>query len=427
MSENNLEKKDYSKIYHWEDEEELKEQIQRKKSKKVLKREAKEQEKKRKTALAKERSKARITRKGFIGIITGAAFGFAAIVCWVLFAYLGIGFDLTKSLATVNGVKITQKDVNVYLEFLKNQNPDSVPDEDDPQYIVLQENILDSIIVIKLLEEYGSQNGFTVSKKEIEDEYKKLAENYKSEAEFENDLKAKNITPKFLEEQISNQLLRDKIFNKETENAAVSEEEIKKYYDDNDETQFKVPEQIKVSHILIKFNVPEGQQLNDNIKNEAKAKISDIEQHLNEGADFAELAKKYSEDIASAPKGGDIGYISKGQTVAEFENAAFALKVGEVSPIVETTYGFHLLKVTDKKDSYIKSFDEVEDTIKSYLVYNKKMQLWQDFIYTLIDKAEIKYLSELKGQFLDIGESAGSFETTPNSSDATEATVSETS
>ena len=273
---------------------------------------------------------------------------------------------------------------------------------------VLQENILDSIIVLKLLEEYGKQNGFSVTEKEISDEYDKLVKNYQSEAEFEKDLKAKKVTKEFLEEQISNQLLRDKIFNKETANVVVSDAEIKKYYDDNDETTFKVPEQVRVSHILIKFNIPEGQQLNDSIKNEAKVKISDIEKQLAEGGDFAELAKKYSEDTVSAPNGGDIGFISKGQTVAEFEDVAFKLEVGEVSPIVETYYGYHLIKVTEKKDYYIKSYDEVRDTIESYLVNNKKMKVWEDFVYLLIDKAEIKYTSGIKGQLLNIEETTES-------------------
>ena len=408
MGDNNLDKKDYSKIYHWYDEEEQKEVIQKKKSKKVLRRESREKEKKRKVELKKEREKVRVTKKGRIGIIIGAVVVVVAVICWVLFGYLGIGIDFTKTLATVNGIKITKKDVNIYMEFLKNQNPDSIPPENDPQFKVLQENILDSIIVLKLLEEYGKQNGFSVTEKEISDEYDKLVKNYQSEAEFEKDLKAKKVTKEFLEEQISNQLLRDKIFNKETANVVVSDAEIKKYYDDNDETTFKVPEQVRVSHILIKFNIPEGQQLNDSIKNEAKVKISDIEKQLAEGGDFAELAKKYSEDTVSAPNGGDIGFVSKGQTVAEFEDVAFKLEVGEVSPIVETYYGYHLIKVTEKKDSYIKSFDEVRDTIESYLVNNKKMKVWEDFVYLLIDKEEIKYTSGIKGQLLNIEETTES-------------------
>jgi len=427
LEDNNLGKKDYSKIYHWDDEEEQKEQKQKKKSKKVLRREAKEQERKRKAVLKKEKGKARITKKGTTAIIIGAVIFAAVVICWLLFGYLGISLDFTKTFATVNGSKVTQKEVNDYIEVLKNQNPDSVPPKDDPQFKVLQGNILDSIIVLKLLEEYGKQNSIIITKNEINDEYQKLVANYQSEAEFKSELKAKNVSQKFLEEQITSQLLQDKAFNKVTENASVNDEEIKKYYDDNDETLFKVPEQIKVSHILVKFNVPEGQELNDNIKNEAKARINDIEKQLEGGADFAELAKKYSEDVSSASNDGDLGFISRGTTVAEFEEAAFALQVGKVSPVVETYYGYHLIKVTGKKDSYIKSFDEVKDTIKSYLLNNKKMQLWQDFIFSLIDNAEIKYVTELKGQLLDIGQTTDSIDIPSSSGETSEEEVPEAS
>jgi len=427
LEDNNLEKKDYSKIYHWDDEEEKKEFAQKKKSKKVLKREAKEQEKKRKVSLKKEREKVRVTKKGITAVIIGAVIVAAAVICWFLFWYLGIGFDFTKAFATVNGIKVSQKEVSDYIEVLRNQNPDSIPPEDEPEFKVLQGNILDSIIVLKLLEEYGRENGIVITEKEINDEYQNIVANYQSEADFKSDLKAKKITQKFLEEQISSQLLQEKIFNKETENANVSDEEIKKYYDDNNETLFKVPEQIKVSHILIKFNVPEGNELNDSIKNEARAKINDIEKQLEDGADFAELAEKYSEDVASASNGGDIGFINRGTTVAEFEEAAFALQVGEVSPVVETFYGYHLIKVTEKKDPYVKSFDEVKDTIKSYLVNNKKMQLWQDFVYSLIGNAEIKYLTEVKGQLLDIGQDTGSTDIPSDSVEIPEEIVPETS
>jgi len=427
LEDNNLEKKDYSKIYHWDDEEEKKEFAQKKKSKKVLKREAKEQEKKRKVSLKKEREKVRVTKKGITAVIIGAVIVAAAVICWFLFWYLGIGFDFTKAFATVNGIKVSQKEVSDYIEVLRNQNPDSIPPEDEPEFKVLQGNILDSIIVLKLLEEYGRENGIVITEKEINDEYQNIVANYQSEADFKSDLKAKKITQKFLEEQISSQLLQEKIFNKETENANVSDEEIKKYYDDNNETLFKVPEQIKVSHILIKFNVPEGNELNDSIKNEARAKINDIEKQLEDGADFAELAEKYSEDVASASNGGDIGFINRGTTVAEFEEAAFALQVGEVSPVVETFYGYHLIKVTEKKDPYVKSFDEVKDTIKSYLVNNKKMQLWQDFVYSLIGNAEIKYLTKVKGQLLDIGQDTGSTDIPSDSVEIPEEIVPETS
>ncbi len=405
--------KDLKKLFKWDEDEAVEQQETQKKqedsevqkrkvSKKVLKRLEKEKEKQRKKGILEENKKSKITKKGKVIIIAVSSVIILGIVFWLLFGYFGIGFDLTRTLAKVDDLKVTEKELMTYLDFLKNQNESSVPEKSNPQYDVLRQNLLDSIIVLKLIQKYGKNNGFVITDKDIDDELAKLKSNYKSEDEFIKELKTNKITINFLESQIKNQLLRDKIFAKVTKNINVSDEEVKKYYDDNKETLFTVPEQIKVSHILIKFTVPEGQQLTDEIKNQAKAKIEDIQNQLKNGARFEELAKKYSEDTVSGPQGGDIGFISKGQTIAEFENVAFALQVGQVSDIVQTSYGFHLIKVTDKKESYIKSFEEVKETIKSYLINTKQMKAWEDFVYNLIKQAKIVYTTDLKGKLTDL-------------------------
>lgn len=305
-------------------------------------------------------------------------------------------------LAVVNAASIKQNAVDTYVEFLKNQEPTSVPADDTPEFKTLQTNILDSLIVLNVLENYGNKNNFKVTQKEIDDAYQNIVKNYPSESDLEKDLVAKKISKNFLMDQIKSQVLRDKIFTDVTKNVTVTDAEVKKYYDDNKETLFKVPEQIQVSHILIKFNVPEGQELTEQLKKEAYDKIKAVQEKLKSGEDFAALAKSYSEDTASKENGGDIGLISAGQTIKEFEDAAFALKVGEVSDIVETTYGYHLIKVTDHKDAYIKDFSEVTDTIKSYLLNSKQTGEWEKFISDLIIKTNIKYTTDLKGALLDI-------------------------
>lgn len=403
MSDKDENGKDKKEIYHWEEETpESKQEVKVKKSKKVTRREAKEAEKKRQSDLKKEREKTRLSKKGKIILIAGVSVAFIAAVAWLVFFYLGIGIDMTKTYAKFDGGKVTQKEMDSYLEFLKNQDPASIPEESDPQYTVLRQNLMDSVIVTKLIERYAGGNGIVVTDEEVTNEIDTvIKQNYESEAAFEKDLQDKKISRQFLNEQVKSQLMRDKVFAKATESVTVSDSETQKYYDENAETLFMVPEQVRASHILAKFNIPEGQELNDTIKNEAKTKILDVQKQLEEGGDFAELAKKYSEDTASAPNGGDIGFISKGQTVAEFEEAAFALDVGEVSDIVETTFGYHLIKATEKKDAYIKTYDEVKDTIKSYLLNNSQMKAWEDFVYSLVNKAGVVYSTDLKGQLLE--------------------------
>ncbi|MBM3700364.1 MAG: hypothetical protein FJW68_05550 [Actinobacteria bacterium] len=399
--ENNQDNKDYKNLLKWDTDngiDEKKEDDSRKKSKKVLKREEKEQQKKRTLEIIKERRKSRITKKGRVLIIAGVAAAVVALAVWVLFGYFGIWLDLTRTLARAGDTRVSTAELSEYMQFLKNQNPASIPPEGDEQYTVLQQNILDSIIVLKVLKSYGEKNNITVNNKDIEAEYAKIIANYPSEEDFKNDLKAKKISKSFLDKQLENQIIRDRVFNKVTENISVTDEEAFNYFNENSGELFTVPEQVKVSHILIKFNIPEGAELNDVIKKEAKDKISEVRKQLTEGGDFAELAKKYSEDTVSAPNGGDIGFISAGQTVPEFEETAFALETGKYSEIVETYYGYHLITVTEKNEAYVKSFDEVEDTIKTFLLSNKQMEKWQEFITGLMEDIEVEYKTALKGQ-----------------------------
>jgi peptidyl-prolyl cis-trans isomerase D len=138
----------------------------------------------------------------------------------------------------------------------------------------------------------------------------------------------------------------------------VTPTEVQSYYNGNI-TQYQTPEQVRASHIL----------LNTAGKDEAavRKQAEDILQQVKAGADFAELAKKYSEDEGSKPNGGDLDYFSRGRMVPEFEAAAFAIEVGQVSDIVKSQFGFHIIKVTDKKPAVTRSLDEVRPQIEEQL------------------------------------------------------------
>ena len=398
MNEDNNEKKNLKKVYHWDDEEIINEKEGIKEFQRAKKKALKNQPKPKSV----RETKKGLTKTAKILISVLSVIVVLVVAAGVVFGYFGYRFDFSKTLATVNGASIKQNAVDTYVEFLKNQDPTQVPAENTPEFKTLQANILDSLIVLKVLENYADKNNFKVTQKEIDEAYQEIVKNYPSESDFEKDLVAKKVDKDFLIAQISSQVLRDKIFADATKNITIPDAEVKQYYDENKETLFKVPEQIQVSHILIQFNVPEGQELTEQLKKEANDKIKVVQEKLESGEDFATLAKSYSEDTASKENGGDIGLISEGQTIKEFEDAAFALKVGEVNDIVETAYGYHLIKVTDHKDEYIKDFSEVIDTIKSYLLNNKQIEDWEKFVYDLILKTNIEYTTDLKGALLDI-------------------------
>lgn len=130
--------------------------------------------------------------------------------------------------------------------------------------------------------------------------------------------------------------------------------------------QYEVPEQVHVQHILFKTV---GQT--DALVEETKKKAEDVLKQAKKGAKFDDLAKKYSEDPGSKDKGGDLGWIRHGQTVPEFDKEAFSLAPGQISDLVRTQYGFHIIKVLEKQNAHTKPFDEVKDSIRTPLLLNE--------------------------------------------------------
>ena len=164
----------------------------------------------------------------------------------------------------------------------------------------------------------------------------------------------------------------------------VTDADAKKYYDEN-QKYFEQSEQVKASHILIKVE-PTAE---DSEKTTAREKIQEIKQKLEAGGDFAELAKKSSEG-PSGPNGGDLGYFGRGQMVPSFEETAFALEVGHVSEPVETQFGYHLIKVFDKKSGSTTPFEEVKERIEQFLKGQKMNEAVGLYIGTLKEKAEVE-------------------------------------
>lgn len=422
MNEENNEKKDLKKVYQWDDEERISENEETKEMRRAKKKALKNQPKPKNVPETKKR----LTKTGKIIVSVVSVIVVLAVAAGMVFGYFGYRFNFSKTLAKVNGTSIKQDSVDKYVEFLKNQDSTSVPEENTAEFKTLQANILDSLIVLVVLENHADKNNFKATQEEIDNAYQTIVDSYPSESDFEAALTSKNISKVFLMDQLKNEVLREKIFADVTKNIAVTDEEIRQYYDSNRETLFNVPEQVQVSHILIKFNIPEGQELNEQIKTEAYDKIKVIQEKLKNGEDFATLAKTYSEDTENAESGGNLGFISAGQTIEEFEKAAFALKVGEISDIVETTYGYHLIKVTDHTDAYIKDFSEVTDTIKSYLLSNKQNIEWESFIYDLISKTNIEYTTDLKGSLLDVSSTTDTSSSTDTSTSTTDSSTTST-
>jgi peptidyl-prolyl cis-trans isomerase D len=150
------------------------------------------------------------------------------------------------------------------------------------------------------------------------------------------------------------------------QNTVVSDDELKVVYQQNIQ-QFQVPNRVHVEHILLLTTGKTDAEVA-----EIRKKAEDVlAQARKKGANFEDLAKKYSEDPGSKAKGGDVGWVLPGQMVPEFEKASFSLNKGDISDLIKTQYGFHIIKVLDKETAHTKTFDEVKDTLRPNYLLNK--------------------------------------------------------
>lgn len=170
-------------------------------------------------------------------------------------------------------------------------------------------------------------------------------------------------------------------------NVQITQSDLQSYYDQHRD-QYRVPEQAKVSHILIKTPLPgpDG-KVDEKGVAEAQRRAEDLLKQLKSGAKFETLAEKYSEDPGSAKQGGSLGWIGRGQTVPEFEKTAFSLPKGQTSDLVKSSYGFHIIRVDDKQDAHMKSLDEVKSDIEPQLKHLKAQQVTQKQAETLLADA----------------------------------------
>jgi peptidyl-prolyl cis-trans isomerase D len=179
----------------------------------------------------------------------------------------------------------------------------------------------------------------------------------------------------------------------------VGEQELQAYYDQHRD-EYRVPEQVKVSHILIKTPLPAaGAKEDEKAVADARAKAEGVLKEVKAGGDFAKLAEKYSDDPGSAKSGGELGWIGRGRTVPEFEKAAFSLGKGQTSDLVKSTYGFHIIRVEDKQDAHLKMFAEVKGEIEEKVKRQKTTHATEVAANTLLSHARSEgFDAAAKGQ-----------------------------
>lgn len=262
----------------------------------------------------------------------------------------GCGSKDSRVLAKVDDQVITVKEFNDKIDRLPSQYKDIISSQ--------KRKFLDDIIMEELL-----------YKKAINDKIDK-------ERETQDVIK-----------EAAKKIIIARLIEKEVEKkVSVTDDEARRYYDEHSE-EFLLPERWRASHILV----------------DTLTEANDIETKLKSGASFEELAKEYSKD-PTAKIGGDIGYFSKGQLVADFEKECFVLKVGEISQPVKTQFGYHIIKLTDKKDPSVQDFEGVKELIKRELARNKKKDILAGIMADLKKKAKISINEKVADQEFGKGE-----------------------
>jgi len=276
-------------------------------------------------------------------------------------------------------------------------------------YLIYKNKTVNDLIIRELLTQEADKRKLSVSDKEIKSKLTEIMDKVGGKARFEQSLALNNLNKDSFSDMLKFDMLKEKLVNNLSGVKKVNEGVIKDFYVKNQDKHFKKPEQ--VSHILISASESDirsrieaegkkisADELNKKIKAEmdaAKNKAEKILAEVKAKPDkFAVLAKKESQDPSSAEKGGDLGFFDNKQMVKEFSKVAFSIKPGEISDLVKTEFGYHIIKVVDRKKAGLVPFDEVKPQIAKYLEQQTKMQSIQKLIESSRNNAKIVYLDK---------------------------------
>ncbi len=307
--------------------------------------------------------------------------------------------SLNDVMVTVNGVEITRAKVdeivNPRLEQMKKRMAGRKMGDDQLENLKkkLTQQATEALIIETLIGQQMKEHNIVITDQQIEDHIAKLTAR---ENMTLDDLKALITSSGKTYEQWKQQMQFDKILA--TIQLAqmaglgtldVNEADALAFYQQN-QARYEVPEQVRASHILIKPDTSDP-NVDPNVADaRALQKAQELLAQIKAGADFAQLAKENSA-CPSAAEGGDLGFAPRQSWVQPFSDAAFALQPGQVSDVVKTRFGYHIIKVTDRKEAGVTPFDQAKDDILKMLAGRREMELTSKYVKSLRDNAQIIY------------------------------------
>ena len=291
--------------------------------------------------------------------------------------------QLPDVVARVNGEDVKKAEFEMAIRSIEDRARSAVPAEQRDE---VYRQVLDRLIGFHLLVQEANARKVVAPPWEVDSQVEQIKKQFPTEDAFKQMLQARGVTVEKLRADTAqtiavNVMLKDELEPK----IAVSDADRKKFYDEN-RARFRQDDAVHASHILIR--TPENADAAAKAK--AKTQADDLLAQVKKGADFAGLARKHSQDPGSAPNGGDLGFFSKGQMVPAFEQAAFGLKPGETSGVVETPFGYHIIRVSEFKAGRDLGFEEVKGQIEEYLKQQLRDQKSQEFVDQLKAKGKIQ-------------------------------------
>lgn len=287
--------------------------------------------------------------------------------------------------AKVNGVPITTLELDRSFQAHV-QVPYSQVQEDPRAKEVLRQ-ILDTLIDRELLFQQAKSLKMSVPPQQVDTQMQQLVQRFPSQEAFEQALSAQNFTMDVLKKDVEGQMLRQQLVKKEVlDKVNVSARDVQTYYDQH-KNKYVEEEQVRASHILIR--VPQQASPVDEAK--LKSKADATLKRAQAGEDFAALAKELSDD-GSKENGGDLGFFPRGRMVPPFEEAAFALQPGQISDIVRTQFGYHIIKAEAHKTGRALAFDEAKVQVQEDVTREQTYSRYQKYVAGLRGKAKVEVL-----------------------------------
>jgi peptidyl-prolyl cis-trans isomerase C len=291
--------------------------------------------------------------------------------------------ELPAVIARVNGETITKSDFEKAVEALESRAGGPVPPEQRDRIF---RDVLEQLVGYKLLSQEAAARKVTVSETEVDAQIAQIKGQFPSADVFTKMLAERKISLDQVRTDTRRDMVVAKMLEAEVEpKSAVKPEQISDFYTKNPD-QFTQGERVRASHILI--SAP--RDADAAAKAQARSRAEQVLQDVKAGKDFAGLAKQHSQDPGSAAQGGDLGYFTQGQMVGPFNDAAFSLKPGTTSDLVETDFGFHIIRVVDKQAGRTVPLEEVRTQLEKYLLDQNRKQQTEAFVNSLRTKGTVE-------------------------------------